>query len=70
MKRPLTDRHMQVLALRAQGVAIKVAAKTLGLSPSTVNDHCKQVIQRLDAHTMEHAVAKAMRAGLLEGVEL
>lgn len=70
MKRPLTDRHMQVLALRAQGIHNKAAAKALGLSLNTINDYCTEVIRRLDAHTMEHAVAKAMRAGLLEGVEL
>lgn len=64
---PLTARETEVLAQMAQGLGNKAIAETLHISTHTAKFHVAQIIAKLDASSRAHAVAKALRAGLLEG---
>lgn len=63
--RPPTLRELQVLSGRARGKSYSAIATELGLSPFTVGSHLKHVRERLEARTTTHAVAIAIRRGLL-----
>lgn len=62
----VTRRQRQVLQLLADGLSTDGAAKRLGLSAETVRTHTKATIRRLDARDRAHAVAIALRAGLID----
>lgn len=64
----LTEREHRVLRACATGCAAKEAAKTLGLSVNTVNQHIGSIYRKMAVHTMVAATLKAERAGLLGGV--
>jgi len=61
---------LEVLRLTAAGKQCKEVATVMGVSHWTVRDYRAHAMARLNARTMEHAVAKAARLGLLNGVEL
>lgn len=63
---PLTARETQVLERLAQGLGNKAIAEALHISTHTAKFHVAQIIAKLDASSRAHAVAKALRAGLLE----
>jgi DNA-binding NarL/FixJ family response regulator len=63
---PLTRRQRQILQLIADGQSTDRVAKGLGLSNETVRTHTKAILARLGARDRAHAVAKAIRAGLIE----
>lgn len=63
---PLTPRETQVLERLAQGLGNKAIAEALHISTHTAKFHVAQIIAKLDASSRAHAVAKALRAGLLE----
>jgi DNA-binding NarL/FixJ family response regulator len=63
---PLTRRQRQILQLFADGHSTDRAARALGLSPETVRTHAKAVLARLSARDRAHAVAIALRGGLIE----
>lgn len=65
-KTTLTRRQIEVLQHLADGASTEQTAKRLGLSPQTVRTHTKGILSRLDAHGRAHAVAVAIRAGLIE----
>lgn len=62
----LTKRQLEVLTLASQGLGIKASANHMGLVEDTVKDYRQSVMQKLQALNITHAVAIAMRAGLLE----
>jgi two-component system response regulator DegU len=62
---PLTRRQHEVLALLAQGASTHVIAETPYLSPETVRNHVRNILQRLHANSRLEAVAKARRDGLV-----
>jgi DNA-binding NarL/FixJ family response regulator len=62
----LTRRQRQILQLFADGQSTAHAARALGLSPETVRTHMKGVLARLNAHDRAHAVAIAIRGGLID----
>jgi DNA-binding NarL/FixJ family response regulator len=62
----LTRRQRQILQLYADGQSTARAAKRLGLSAETVRTHTKAILARLSARDRAHAVAIAMRGGLIE----
>jgi DNA-binding NarL/FixJ family response regulator len=62
----LTAREAQVLEKLAQGMGNKAIAETLHISTHTAKFHVAQIIAKLDATSRAHAVAKALRAGLLQ----
>jgi two-component system, NarL family, response regulator YdfI len=55
-----------VLEGLAQGLGNKAIAESLHISTHTAKFHVAQIIAKLDATSRAHAVAKALRAGLLE----
>jgi DNA-binding NarL/FixJ family response regulator len=62
----LTRRQRQIVQLFADGNSTAHAARALGLSQETVRTHTKAVLSRLEAHDRAHAVAIALRGGLIE----
>lgn len=66
MKYPLTEIQLTVVRYAAAGMGGKESAQRMGLSPHTVNTYRKMILKKLDARTMTEAVAKAMRAGVIQ----
>ena len=64
----LSARELDVLELVASGFSDKEIALRIGLSPATVNTHLRHVYAKLQAHNRAHAVAIAVRRGILTGV--
>ena len=54
------------LLMAADGYNYVDAAHALRLAPATVLSNRKRLIKRLSARNMTHAVAKALRDGLIE----
>jgi DNA-binding NarL/FixJ family response regulator len=61
----LTNREEQVLRLIADGHATREVAAELCYSERTVKNVLHDVVTKLDARTRSHAVAHAVRAGLI-----
>jgi DNA-binding CsgD family transcriptional regulator len=62
---PLTDREAEVLAGAAEGETAAETGERLYLSSETVKSYRKRVIAKLGARNGTHAVALAIRSGLL-----
>lgn len=62
----LTRRQREILQLLADGLSTTQAAHHLGLSAETVRTHTKAVLARLEARDRAHAVAIALRNGLID----
>jgi len=62
----LTPREVEVLAKLAEGLGNKAIAQELHISAHTAKFHVAQIIAKLDASSRAHAVAKALRAGLIQ----
>lgn len=63
--RSLTKRQREILQLLADGSSTSQAANALGLSEETVRTHTKAALSRLDARDRAHAIAIALRSGLI-----
>jgi DNA-binding NarL/FixJ family response regulator len=63
---PLTPRESQVLQQMSFGLGNREIAAALGISAHTAKFHVAQVIAKLDASSRAHAVANALRAGLVD----
>lgn len=61
----LTERERAVLRLIADGLSYEEAGKELFISPETVRAHVAKALTKLGARTRTHAVAEALRAGLI-----
>jgi DNA-binding NarL/FixJ family response regulator len=61
----LTERELDVLRLLAEGFPHEEIGKTLGISSETVRTHLRKASDRLGASTRTHAVATALRMGLI-----
>jgi DNA-binding CsgD family transcriptional regulator len=61
----LTKRELDVLALIAEGHPNRDIAAVLQLSEETVKTHVQHLLQKTDAKGRAHAVAIAMRSGLI-----
>lgn len=57
---------LAVLRCYAAGMEWMETAATLGISPETVRTHLREARLRLRAKNTTHAVAEAIRAGLLD----
>jgi DNA-binding NarL/FixJ family response regulator len=66
---PLTRRERSVLALVAGGLTSRDVADALSISARTVEKHKQRIFQRLGVQNQAQAVAIALRAGLLRGVD-
>lgn len=62
----LTDRERDVLAWAARGKTTSVTAQILSLSPKTVDVYVASAIDKLGAGNRTHAVAKAIKLGLID----
>lgn len=62
----ITRRQREILELLADGHSTHFAADNLGLSEETVKTHMKNVLARLGARNRAHAVALAIRLGLID----
>ena len=63
--RTLTPRERDCLALVAEGLRAAELAHRLGVSEATVEFHLTNARRKLGARTRDHAVALALRAGVL-----
>jgi DNA-binding NarL/FixJ family response regulator len=61
----LTPRELEVLRLIRDGSKNKEIAARLDISETTVNFHIKNVVSKLQANDRTHAVAIAIRRGML-----
>ena len=61
----LTRRELDVLALIRDGHRNKQVADKLGIAETTVNFHVRNLVEKLGAHDRAHAVALAIKRGLL-----
>jgi DNA-binding NarL/FixJ family response regulator len=62
----LTPRELEVLELIRDGKKNKQIADQLSISETTVNFHIRNIVDKLQANDRTHAVALALRRGLLE----
>ena len=62
----LTPRERQVLVAMSHGLGNREIGGSLGISAHTAKFHVAQIIAKLQAQSRAHAVAKALRAGLVD----
>ena len=60
----LTRRELQVLQLIAEGNSTKEMAAILAISEKTVETHRKQIMDKLDIHTVAGLTKYCVREGL------
>jgi DNA-binding NarL/FixJ family response regulator len=66
-RRPLlSHREVQVLGEIGAGSTTRLVAATMGISPKTVENHKQRIFAKLGVQNQAHAVAVAMRQGLLQ----
>jgi DNA-binding NarL/FixJ family response regulator len=61
----LTKREREVLRLLADGMRNEQVALQLSISPLTVRTHVRNAMDKLEADTRTHAVARALRDSLI-----
>jgi DNA-binding CsgD family transcriptional regulator len=61
----LTGREREVLTLLAQGLYLDEIGQRLGIGSETVRTHLRKASDRLGAANRTHAVAIAIRRGLI-----
>lgn len=61
----LTPREVEVLSLVARGLGNKEVGHQLGTAPGTVKAHVQSILSKLGAKDRTHAVAIAIRRGIL-----
>jgi DNA-binding NarL/FixJ family response regulator len=65
-RRPLlSHREIQVLGEIGAGATTRIVAEAMGISPKTVENHKQRIFSKLGVQNQAHAVAVAMRQGLL-----
>ena len=63
---PLSAREIQILRLAAQGLSNAEIGRRCSISERTVKFHVGSILQKLDAADRAHAVAIALRRGVLD----
>jgi DNA-binding NarL/FixJ family response regulator len=61
---PLTPREREVLQLISEGRSTKEAAEVLSVSVKTIETHRKQIMDKLDLHSIAELTKYAIREGL------
>lgn len=61
----LSEREQQVLMLLAEGATSKLAARTLGLSPKTIENHRARILEKLGVVNTAAAITLAFQQGLI-----
>lgn len=64
--RPMSKREIECLRLTANGLTSDEIATALGLSVHTANQYLTNSTHKLDAMNRIHAVAKALRSGIID----
>jgi DNA-binding NarL/FixJ family response regulator len=62
----LAEREIDVLGQVAAGNANKIIALNLDISEETVKAHMRKILSKLDANDRTHAVAIALKRGIIE----
>jgi DNA-binding NarL/FixJ family response regulator len=62
----LTPHEIRILKLLVEGHSYKTAAARLGVTPSTVSFHLKNIYEKLQVHSKSEAVAKALQYRLIK----
>ena len=62
----ISKRELECLSLTANGLTSEEIAAELGLSVHTANQYLTNTAQKLNAVNRMHAVAKALRLGLID----
>ncbi len=62
----LSERHIEILQLVADGMSTKQAARELGITQKTVHNHLNAIYRRLETQSLTHAVLSAVRLGIIE----
>jgi two-component system, NarL family, response regulator len=62
----LTEREVEVLRQVASGNANKIVADKLEISEETVKAHMKKILSKLGANDRTHAVAIALKRGIID----
>lgn len=65
MRKRLTDREVQILALVAEGYSYNAVAKLSGTLETTVRNQMYTIITKLQARNNVHAVTLAIKLGYL-----
>jgi DNA-binding CsgD family transcriptional regulator len=63
---PLTPREREVLTLIAAGADFRQIADALSISPATIKSHVRNAHRKLGARNRPHAIALALRRGLID----
>lgn len=63
MRRVISERERQVIALVAEGMDNDRIGRALHISPDTVKTHLARLYRRYEAHGRAHLVAIAIREG-------
>lgn len=63
---PLSPREQEVLSLIATGARTEQIAEELTISTATARTHTRNALSKLGAHNRAHAIALAMRDGILD----
>lgn len=61
----LSERETEVVQLLANGLTTDAVGSALFLSPATVRSYAENAMRKLEAHNRVHAVATALRLGLV-----
>jgi len=61
----LTPSQLRVLQMAADGETCESTAREIGMCVQTVKNHRSDAIMKLGADSMTHAVAQALRRGLI-----
>jgi LuxR family quorum-sensing system transcriptional regulator CciR len=61
----LSEREIECLQLIAAGKTSWAIAEILDISPHTVNAHIRNIVRKLGVASRPHAVAEAMRRGMI-----
>ena len=68
-RRPLlSHREIQVLGEIGAGSTTRLVAQAMGISPKTVENHKQRIFAKLGVQNQAHAVAVALRQGLLQPI--
>lgn len=60
----LTPREREVLQLLVEGESTRKAARTLGISPKTIETHRRNIMEKLDIHNIAELTKYAIQEGI------
>jgi DNA-binding CsgD family transcriptional regulator len=63
----LSDREIEILCAVAEGKSSTEIAEELNITPRTVEFHLTSINEKLKTRSRTHAVAEAMRKGIING---